>query len=76
MVISCQHTLRSNCESWIHAKKIKPLILFPGKTKTPLPTDEAEELKRALHATVSVLFHHTNKINVTFRAGKWKFQMV
>jgi len=45
-------------------------------SKTPLLTDEAWVLKRALHATVCVLFLHTSEMNVTFGAGKWIFQMV
>lgn len=52
-------------------KKKKTLILFPGEKpppqKTPSPTDEAKVLKRALNATVCVLFHHTNEINGTIR---------
>lgn len=42
-------------------------ILFPGKTQTHLPTDEAEELERARHATIWVSSHHTNEMNVALK---------
>lgn len=52
-------------------------ILFPGKNpiQTHLPTDEAEELRRARHATVCASSHHTNEMNMTFRAGELRFLM-
>lgn len=66
--------MQSKCAAQIHANKLDS-VSWTKPIQTHLPTDEAEELKRARHATVCALSHHTNEMNMTFRAGEWRFLM-